>query len=326
MRRTFASFMTGVAVALTLWLAATSPARAGSGLYLSSELGANFAPGLDTRGASNDRASVCDEFINPLYATVTQTAGYEDYNCTGSNRGAGDDWKNDFAAAEGILAGAAIGYRLWDRYPDRIWGRFRLELEYFYRDSDYDQTSDVPGASGASGDKLTQEIQTATDRIGSVISHNLFGNLYFDFRNDSRFTPYVGFGVGAGFTDLDYGSLWSRNNDPNAISTGAGLLNADEIRRNLAGSTSSEQTELSDTLFGYQVLFGVDYALTDSISLGVKGRWVNFDSFSDDGIVWDPLRSHAPNLRRDGSEPVSGSLKTDDIEMFGVSLNLKYQF
>ena len=64
---------------------------------------------------------------------------------------------------------------------------------------------------------------------------------------------------------------------------------------------------------------------TESVSLGVKGRWVDFDSFSD-GVVWDPLRSHGPNLRRDGSEPVSGRIKTNDIEMFGVSVNLKYRF
>ena len=45
--------------------------------------------------------------------------------------------------------------------------------------------------------------------------------------------------------------------------------------------------------WGLQILFGVDYALTDAVSLGLKGRWVKFDSFSDD-LVWDPLRSHAP--------------------------------
>ena len=67
--------------------------------------------------------------------------------------------------------------------------------------------------------------------------------------------------------------MWARNPDPTAIATGAGLPNAAEIRRNLAGTTSVAQTELRDRLFGYQVLFGVDYALTESVSLGVKGRW-----------------------------------------------------
>ena len=300
--------------------------RVDSGLYLSSELGANFAPSLDTLGTSNDRASACDEFINPLFATVTQTPGYENYNCTGPNRGATGNWKNAFDSAKGILAGAAVGYSLRTTYPDHFLSRLRFEVEYLYRDTGYDQTAAIPSAAGESGDKLAQEIVTATDRIGSVTSHNLFGNLYLDFPNSSRFTPYVGFGVGVGFTDMDYGSLWARNPDANAITTGAGLPNADAIRQNLAGSTSSAQTKLSDTLFGYQALFGMDYALTKALTLGVKGRWVNFASFSDGGVVWDPLRSHPPHLRRDLSEPVSGHFKTGDIEMFAVSVTMKYHF
>ena len=74
-------------------------------------------------------------------------------------------------------------------------------------------------------------------------------------------------------------------------------------------------------LFGYQVLSGADYALTDRVSLGVRVRWVNYASFSDD-VVWDPLRSHEPNLRRDGSEPMEGWLTSRDVAMFDISMNL----
>ena len=58
----------------------------GQGWYLGSELGAHVVPVLRMTGLSNDRASVCDEFINPQYATVTRAAGYEAYNCTGPDR------------------------------------------------------------------------------------------------------------------------------------------------------------------------------------------------------------------------------------------------
>ena len=86
------------------------------------------------------------------------------------------------------------------------------------------------------------------------------------------------------------------------------------------------QTTLRDTLFGFQVLFGVDYAITEATSLGLKGRWVNFGSFRDDRVDWERLRSHPLNLRKDGSEPVWGRFKTDDLEFFGLSVNLKYHF
>lgn len=295
---------------------------AGSGFYISSEIGVNVASGLDTTGFSNDRATVCDEFINPDFREVPQTVA----NCTGPDRGVGDDWKNDFDGATGILAGAAVGYSFSETYPNQPWGGLRVELEYFYRESKYDEASVIPAALGESGNILNRELVAATERINSITSHNLFGNLFFDLTNDSRFTPYLGVGAGVGFTDIGYGTVWARHNDPGRISAGEGLPNVTEIRNNLAGRSTVAQATLSDTLFGFQVLFGVDYALTEATSLGLKGRWVNFDSFRDGSVVPNPLRGHVPNLRRDGSEPVSGGIKTDDVEFFGVGVNVKYRF
>ena len=219
---------------------APSPAR-GQGWYLGSELGAHAVQALGTEGLSNDRASVCDEFINPQYATVTRTAGYEDYNCTGQGRS--DNWVNQFGGAAGLHTSWVLGYRFGADASGRRWSHLRAEAEYFYRTTSYDQTVDVPGVGAGSGgvtaDKLDQELRTATDYIGRVTSHTAFANLYWDIRTGGRLTPYVGAGVGIGSTAVGYGSLWSRNPDPAAIATGDGLPNADEIRRNLAATTSS---------------------------------------------------------------------------------------
>ena len=312
-----------LAFVLVTWVVVPGLAQAGSGFYVSGEVGANVASGLDTTGTSNDRASVCDEYINPRYREMPR--------CIGPDRSVGGRWENKFNSATGILAGAAAGYSFAGQNPNGPLGGLRVELEYFYRQSNYDQTADIPLGVGTQGQKLRDEIVQAIDRIGSINSHNLFGNLLYDFSNTSRFTPYIGIGGGVGFTDMEYGSVWARNEDAmNAdgsykISTGSDLPNYAEIRRNLAKTVSVGQATLSDVLLGFQVLFGVDYAITETTSLGLKGRWVRFGSFSDD-FIWDPLRSHAPNLRRDGSEPVSGRLKTDNVEFFGVSLNLKYHF
>ena len=40
---------------------------------------------------------------------------------------------------------------------------------------------------------------------------------------------------------------------------------------NLASTGSFEDTMLSDTLWGFQFLFGVDYAMTEAMSLGTQG-------------------------------------------------------
>jgi opacity protein-like surface antigen len=317
---------------IATWVVAPGWAQAGSGFYLSGDLGMNAASGIDTTGYSNDRASVCDEYINPTYDQVEGTAGYGDYNCTGPRGGSGD-WYNNFDGATGILAGAAVGYSFAGQNSSL--GGLRVELEYFYRQSNYDQTNYLAGgdAGGVSGDKLggegdIREVVLGTDRIGSVSSHNLFANLYYDFANTSRFTPYIGIGGGLGITDMEYGSVWARNPYADRIPTGAGLPNADEIRQNLAGTVSVEDVTLSDTLWGFQFLFGVDYALTDAMSLGLKGRYVMFDSFDsgDGSLVWDPLRGHPPYLRTDGTEHVSGAVSTNNIQFFGISLNMKYHF
>lgn len=320
---------------LAIFMMAPGWAQAGSGFYISSDIGLNVASGIDTTGFSNDRSSVCDEYINPMFRDVYGTPGYtsESVNCISPNRGATGNWQNQFDSATGILAGAAIGYSFAKQNPGGPLGGLRVELEYFYRQSNYDETSTVGGYDcvppilNESIQKVCDEISQATDRIDSMSSHNIFGNVYYDFANTSRFTPYIGIGGGVGVTNMEYGSVWARHNDPANIDTGAGLPNADEIRQNLAGTVSVAQATLSDTLYGLQILFGVDYAVTEAMSLGLKGRWVRFGSFENgNDAVWDPLRSHVPNIRRDGSEPVAGGIRTDNIQFFGISLNMKYHF
>ena len=159
---------------LVLVLAGVPSPAQGQGWYLGSELGAHVIPTLDITGLSNDRASVCDEFINPQYATVTQTAGYETYNCTGPDRS--NNWVNQFAKATGLHTGWALGYRFGADASGSRWRHVRTEVEYFYRATAYDQTVAVPGLSAGSdsvtADKLNQELQTATDYLGRVTSHH----------------------------------------------------------------------------------------------------------------------------------------------------------
>ena len=105
---------------------------------------------------------------------------------------------------------------------------------------------------------------------------------------------------------------------------GAGLPNEAEIRRNLAATTTSKQAELHDRPTGYQVLGGVDYAMSDAVSLGIKGRWVRFAA---EDIEWERLRSHASQLRLAGSKPVRFRIRTDGALSFvGVSLAMRYTF
>ena len=180
-------------------------------------IGLNVAPAVALLGNSTDRASRCDEFINPRFAEVP--------GCTDPNRGSGAGWKTTYDRAAGILAGLSAGYRFG--------GRLRVEAEWFHRESAYDQTSPVTSATGDTFAKLDGEIQRAEDRIGSLSSQNVFANAYIDFPGRSRVTPYVGAGVGIGLTALDYGDLWARN--PNPLRSAR--LRASRMRRRSAGTS-----------------------------------------------------------------------------------------
>lgn len=298
--------------ALTLLLANAWPgsAQMGRPFYVGGELGAAFSHGVTVVGDSNDRASICDEFINPAYASVP--------GCTDLSRGVGDNWSVPFGGTLGRLSSAVLGVRLLPMA--------RVEAEYLARTSDYSENSPILTAAGVNADKLSNELFLAEEWLGIVSSSSVMGNVYLDLPDvipDA--TPFVGFGVGIGWTKADYASVWSRSADPADIATGRELPNADEIARNLAGTSSSARTTMKDTQFSYQLLAGFDYPLGDETSMVVRGRWMATGEFVGT-VVWDPLRSHVPNLRHDRSEPVDGTISTDDFSYASISIGLKYHF
>lgn len=65
--------------------------------------------------------------------------------------------------------------------------------------------------------------------------------------------------------------------------------------RNAAGLASLADETLSDTLFGYQWIAGLDYAWSKQLSVGLKIRYGDsFSDFEDVDNAWKPLRSHFP--------------------------------
>ncbi|MDE0082079.1 MAG: hypothetical protein OXT72_05465 [Gammaproteobacteria bacterium] len=253
--------------------------------------------------------SICDEYINPRYDELPE--------CAGPLVPGGNVWVTLFDRAAGVLGGTAFGYRA------ASW--IRGELEYYYRESPYDQTSLIMRPSGEASERTRSELARAREHVYSLTSHNLFGNIYFDFDSGSRFTPYLGLGVGVSSTDLDNGRVLTRTLDPAALTNVPDHLpNAEEIRRILAGTTTMVMTTETDTMAAYQLLFGTDLALSEPVSLGFKGRWVWHGTFRGSGVL-DQLRSHPPNYRRDGSIPLRYKRTIEGIQIVGVTVELKYE-
>ena len=293
-------------------------ALAKDGLYMGMDLGVAVAPGLDLASSDNDYPTVCDKFIN----SDSYQVGTESHqNACDPSVKREEKWTNDFGGGVGVMAGLALGYRLGD---------FRFEGEYLYRTTTYDEESNT-GGSDSIEMKQQEEIDESIGGVDDVLSHNFFANLYYDYNTGSKFTPYVGVGVGFAQVSLDYFGRFKRNSDPKYISTFKN--NADgsdctedtcmKLNNRLAGTTTIGRAKLSDTLFGYQVLAGVDYQVSEPVTIGIKFRWADFGEF-EDGEEWDQLRSHdSTNMRGDR---VRYNVRTEDIQFWGVSLNMKYQF
>lgn len=101
--------------------------------------------------------------------------------------------------------------------------------------------------------------------------------------------------------------------------------------RNAAGLASLADEVLSDTLFGYQWIAGVDYAWSERFSVGLKFRYDDaFSNFEDGDNPWKPLRGHASTVGPPGTPgsnlPIRYDIQADDLSFWGISLNLKYFF
>lgn len=294
-----------VSGAFIFGLQLSGPVAADDGLYLGLELGASFSESMDVWGSANDVATTCDEFF------VVRTPATPGCDVPPSS------WVNTIDGAGGVFAGAQLGMRR---------GNWRFEGEYFFRSTGYDDINPVRVNDAVLVGKLDQEIELAVAGVNDYSSHNLFVNVHYDFRSESRFTPYVGLGLGYGSVSMDYFQTWKRNDDPRYITTFPNNPDGtiSDLNRRLAGTTSIGDDELKDTLFGYQVLAGVDYAVSDSFSMGLKLRKTWFNEFLDTA-EYRQLRSH-DSARGPGGARVEYFARTEDIGAWGLSLNSIYAF
>ncbi len=283
-------------------------ALAKDGPYIAMDLGVAVGSGLDTRSSDNDFPTTCDQFIDPNTRCTTPS---------------NERWTSKFDGGTGVLAGLAVGYR---------WRNFRIEGEYFHRNATHDSTNEP--SFGGVNIKLSNEIAESEEAIDDVLSHNFFTNLYYDFTTSSKWTPYLGFGLGFARVSLDHFARFTRSSDPADISTfdgggatppGGGTgLPAAQLNQTLAGTTTIGRSNLSDTLFGYQAIAGVDYRVSEPVTIGLKFRWADFGEFKD-GDEYQQLRSH-DSTNSIGGPRVRYQVATNDIEFWGLSLNMKYHF
>ena len=293
--------------------------EASSQKYMRLSFGLSFADGLVLNGASNDGGSLCDEYINPAYAKIAA--------CATQPAALSEGWESDFSSSDGDFAALAIGTYLRDN--------IRVEAEYFTHATNLGQTVTPRHLSAINQQKQRDELHKVDSYLGTIQSRNLFANIFYEFDavgQSGKFIPNLGFGLGFGEREVDWGSNWTRSANPDDIDTGRDhpdLTPAEEeaVRNNLAGTSSVANRTFKDDSIAWQVLAGVDYVLNATSMLGLQLRWVEYDDdFTGNGAVWNPLRGHPPYNRRDGTRKVTGGISSDDMNFYAIAISLSHKF
>ena len=272
------------------------------GVYISTSIGINSTSSFDYLGSSTDQGSVCDPIINPS-AESRQIAG-----CPTEGTG----WLTSFDNGGGIASTVILGRHI---NGTGFWKNFSMEVEFSYGESALDQRQSIRSRSGVARDKLSNEIYRAEEHIGKITSLTTFANLRYNLRSEHKTRLFFGAGFGLVQTSIYGGRIWVRNNDWTQISTGSNLPNSEEVRRNLANTTSAVHETLSDSSPTIQFFAGVDFQVNDTTLIGLRGKFFQLDSFDATGSL-DVLRSHEvpPNY--------SSKREIDSLRLLGVGLTL----
>ena len=121
---------------------------------------------------------------------------------------------------------------------------------------------------------------------------------------------YVGAGIGMAATQLSYYAQSVRKPEAEYLLVEFDPDWAAAAKRAAAGTASIVDTKAATTVFGYQLLAGVDYGLGSRTSIGVTARWARarFGDMTHD-TTWNLIRSHAP-VQADGVTPFDATWKS----------------
>ena len=282
------------------------------GFYAGLDLGFAHAARLDSSLSAVTTPTRCDTLLYPAPAMAPSGApACRDMTAKPLS-------SNGFAPGAGFAGGASVGYAL---------EALRVEFEYQLRAHGDDASLIIGSTTNPAVVSKTSEwspVSPPTETVSDYHVHQFFVNVYHDFVNASRWTPYVGAGVGLARTTLQYRRRLLRKTIAMGYQDVAPPLTVADRPVQAAGTLSLLDTALTSTLTGFQVLAGVDYAVGQRTSIGVKARWASFEDMTED-VVWSTIRSHAP-VRADGVTPFSGELMVDNLEYWAVTLGLKYRF
>ena len=161
------------------------------------------------------------------------------------------------------------GYALSFAFGRRHSRKLRSEIEVAVRGNDINQTFTEQGFTINSGVVVQGNDLISERSDGSVRSTSIMKNFIRDFDNKSLFTPYVGFGLGLSYIDVEFGEATS----PSGVAT----------------------FQEGETIFTYQAIGGVATKLNSFSDFVVEYRFLGTSEIEFDGLT-DTLSYNTSNL------------------------------
>ena len=231
-------------------------------MKLKSVLGAVLAGAL-ALGSTLAYAQAGPIYLTPKLLYSRQMTG--SFNGT-VNSGIFNTNYNGSDATDSVFGGGlAIGYD----FGAVGYTPIRAELEFLARGESETNYSGKLGGYTSLGTPIYSSY-SVTNKI-----YTLFANIYYDFVNDTDFTPYIGGGIGGAYVDTTYSGLHANSSLRDGFVEGNGNTNDWNFAWNLGG--------------------GVSYDFSDSLALDVGYRYVDLGS-AEPGSVSTATYSGSPKL------------------------------
>lgn len=158
----------------------------------------------------------------------------------------GGSWSENLSTDTGLAIGGAIGYDF---------DSFRAEAEVGFQQNDLDTSDWTENDGGESSSGSESFID------GDISSTSFFANGYYDIKNSSAFTPYIGAGIGYINVEIN------------------------DAQVDIGDTPYSND----DSAFAYQFMLGASYAFNKNFSLDLSYRYVGTSGLEleDEGDIDD---------------------------------------
>ena len=222
---------------------------------------------------------------------------------------------NSFDVGTGFGYGSTVGLSF---------GALRFELDFRMRGHGRD-TRPIKVADGneALSGKRAEWATAPLETLSDVRADEGFLNLYYDYENRTRWTPYVGAGVGLAQIEAHYAASFVRKPEPEYLAIEFVPDWPEDAKRAAAGTANLLNAEISGWSPGLQFIVGLDMNLGELL-VGVKVRWGRFRELTTT-TEYDLIRSHAP-VQADGVTPFSVDIDLGGLGYREVALAMKYYF